>query len=174
MKLVMVENGPDSYLFNIFGANEIESVFPFFQTTETSCFRFNFGSKTSPYIKVDKGEYISSFQSQGNVYGLEILNADKQSAFEKAGGHKLKSFSVEFGAEEGFDDCGIYFRTKTETDGCGRVETDSCGLSTVALNNTSTETYVSDNFDIPKVMKKKTFHFKFVKNETFKNLYLQA
>lgn len=190
LKLVMSENGPDSYLFYIFGADGCESVFPFFRAGGTSVMRFEFGDKLSPYVRIAKNDCISSFKHKDKVYGLEILNENRQKRFEKAGGHRIKSFAVEFGVDDGIDDCGIYFTARTETDGSryrGYLETDSIqkrtetdspaaakwGRATVALNNTSTDQYKTAYFDIPNIMNKRIFNFKFIPNEKMMdNLYL--
>ena len=189
LPIVIEENGPQSYNVNIFGADEHESVFPFFKATETSFFKFEHNDNRSPCIKVEEGGHISSFPIKDKVYGLEILNERKQKLFEKHGGHHQKNLIVWFGIDEGEDDCGIYFttrrtdgldiRSRTETDGC-RVETDGYSsprivaqMATVALNNTSTERYTKAYFQEPQIMNKRTFNFVFQKSEKMMdNLYL--
>jgi len=181
LRIVMEEDGPSSYLINIFGAENLESVFPVFKATETSFFKFEHNKRLSPCIRVGSGGQISSFIVQNTVYGLEILNESKQKIFERCGGHNQKNLNVWFGIDEGEDDCGIYFTVrqgKTETDGCSRVETDCIQFdgpkrATIALNNTSTEKYTTANFQEPWTMNKRTFKFCFKKSEKMMdNLYL--
>lgn len=117
LPIVIEENGPYEYIVNIFDANHLESVFPFFKVTETSFFKFQHNDKLSPCLKIHNGGQISSFPVDDKVYGLEILNENKQTKFEKAGGHQQKKLIVWFGVDEGYDECGIYNMRKTETDG---------------------------------------------------------
>jgi hypothetical protein len=183
LPIVIEENGPQSYNVNIFGAEEHESVFPFFKAIETSFFKFEHNDTRSPCIKIEDGGRISSFPIKDKVYGLEILNERKQKLFEKHGGHNQKNLIVWFGVDEGEDDCGIYFttrrsdgldtRSRTETDGISRVETDGPRRATVALNNTSTERYTEAYFQEPLIMNKRTFNFVFQKSKKMMdNLYL--
>jgi hypothetical protein len=164
LPIVMEENGPSSYMINIFGAENLESVFPVFKATETSYFKFEHNAKISPCIRIRPGGQISSFPLQhNNVYGLEILNEKKQEKFEKCGGHNQKNLNIWFGVDEGEDECGIYRRTETD----GISQTDGPRKATIALNNTSTEKYQ------PWDMNKRTFNFCF--NPALKmmdNLYL--
>jgi hypothetical protein len=196
LPIVIEENGPQSYNVNIFGAEEHESVFPFFKATETSFFKFEHNDTRSSCFKIENGGRISSFLIEDKVYGLEILNERKQKLFEKHGGHNQKNLIVWFGVDEGEDDCGIYFTTRrsdsldnqctgrhgsqshdirprTETDGISRVETDGPCRATVALNNTSTERYTEAYFQEPLIMNKRTFNFVFQKSKKMMdNLYL--
>lgn len=179
LPIVMEEDGPFSYTINIFGADNLESVFPVFQTTETSFFKFEHGDKYSSCIKVSAYGQISSFPYKSQVYGLEILNEKKQNLFEKYGGHKQKNLNVWFGIDEGEDECGIYFTTRrTETDGCTQIDGPTPinlkrSRATIALNNTSCDRYKSTFFTEPKNMNKRTFHFCFKKsNNMMDNLYL--
>ena len=184
LPIVMEENGPSSYMINIFGAENLESVFPVFKAIETSYFKFEHNKKISPCIRIRPGGQISSFpiKDKDNVYGLEILNEKKQEKFEKCGGHNQKNLSIWFGVDEGEDDCGIYFTTRSrtetdgisrvETDGISRVETDGPRKATIALNNTSTEKYQSSSFQEPN-MNKRTFNFCFKPAlKMMENLYL--
>jgi hypothetical protein len=178
LPIVIEEDGPNSYTVNIFGADNLNSVFPVFTTTETSFFKFEHSGKMSPCIKVKSNGQISSFltrsSSNSTIYGLEILNNQKQTLFEKCGGHSQKNLNVWFGIDEGEDDCGIYFRN-LETDGISRVETDGIGppRATIALNNSSEERYKQVYFEEPRIMNKRTFHFCFRKNEKMLgNMYL--
>lgn len=177
LPIVIEENGPQSYNVNIFGAEEHESVFPFFKATETSFFKFEHNDTRSPCIKIEDGGHISSFPIKDKVYGLEILNERKQKLFEKHGGHHQKNLIVWFGVDEGEDDCGIFFATtrrfRTEFADVSRVETDGPCRATVALNNTSTERYTEAYFKEPSIMNKRTFNFVFQKSKKMMdNLYL--
>lgn len=177
LPIVMEENGPSSYMINIFGAENLESVFPVFKAIETSYFKFEHNTKISPCIRIRPSGQISSFPIKDNVYGLEILNEKKQEKFEKCGGHNQKNLSIWFGVDEdeGEDDCGIYFttrRSRTETDSISRVETDGPRKATIALNNTSTEKYQSSYFQEPN-MNKRIFNFCFKPAlKMMENLYL--
>lgn len=168
LPIVIEEDGSSSYTVNIFGADNLASVFPVFKTIETSYFKFEHNSKLSSCILVPVDGQISSFIYNSKVYGLEILNEKKQKLFESYGGHRQKDLNVWFGIDEGKDECGIYGCT-TETDG-------PCTYSpkaTIALNNTSTEKYQIIRFEEPNVMNKRTFHFCFRKSELMMdNLYL--
>ncbi|CCV02068.1 hypothetical protein IIV25_050R [Invertebrate iridovirus 25] len=126
LPIVVEENGPQGYTVNIFGAENLESVFPVFTATETSFFKIKHDDKLSPVIRVQKGKQISSFPIEEKVYGLEILNEEKQKKFENAGGHSQKNLTVWFGVDEGKDECGIYLypRGRTQTDGGSRTQTD--------------------------------------------------
>ncbi|ADO00517.1 hypothetical protein WIV_gp173 [Wiseana iridescent virus] len=127
LPIVIEENGPEGYTVNIFGAENLESVFPVFKATETSFFKFKHSDKFSQCLRVKSGGQISSFPIENNVYGLEILNEKKQKMFESAGGHHQKNLTVWFGVDEGEDECGIYlFPRRTQTDGGfrGRTQTD--------------------------------------------------
>jgi hypothetical protein len=179
LPIVVEENGPESYLVNIFDSDHCESVFPVFKTVSNpySYFKFSHGDnergwKQSQVIRVAPNKCISSFPIGSTVYGLEILNENKEKRFEEHGGHHLKSFTVEFGVDE-----------MNSYDGC-RVETDSCCLetdgycqskkiATVALNNSSTERYTTAYFDEPDFMGKRTFNFHFKNNlKMMDTLYL--
>ena len=180
LPIVIEEDGPSSYTVNIFGADNLDSVFPVFTTTETSFFKFEHGDKFSPCIQVKSGKQISSFLTcsyvNSTVYGLEILNNRKQTLFEKCGGHSQKNLNVWFGVDEGEDDCGIFFRSRTETDGISNTETDGISNSppraTIALNNSSKEMYQHSYFQEPKIMNKRTFHFCFRNEKMMDNMYL--
>jgi hypothetical protein len=174
LPIVVEEHLHDSYLVNIFGADKLKSVFPVFKVSSTSFFKFKLNNRKSPCLKVDSG-YISSFPFEGKVYGLEILNQDKQKEFESKGGHSNKILEVYFSPDKGEDVCGIFSSSRTEIDGCSRTETDGIGppLATVALNNSSTETYTKSHFREPKSMNKRTFYFVFKQTEKMMdNLYL--
>lgn len=163
------------YNVKIYGADNLESVFPFFKVTETSFFRFEHGEndlglkrssncidlpfgqilglkRSSNCIRVQKDGYISSFPDKKNnkIYGLEILNYNKQKLFEKNGGHNHKNLNVWFGPYEGEDVCGKWSTFETD-------EVD--GQTKPLLNNTSTERFISTYFQEPKVMNKRTFNF---------------
>lgn len=169
LPIVMEENGPSSYKINIFGADNLGSVFPVFKPTETSFFRFTHGIKCSPCIKVSAYGTISSFPFESKIYGLEVLNKTKQELFEKYGGHDQKTLTVWFAVDAGEDECGIYFTA-------GRTETDSSDLTTlatIALNNSSKDTYEQVHFKEPEIMHKRTFNFCFKKSKMMDNLYLE-
>lgn len=177
LPIVMEENGPFSYMINIFGAENLDSVFPVFKATETSYFKFEHNTKMSSYIRVKPGGQISSFPIKDNIYGLEILNERKQQLFEKCGGHNQKNLNVWFGIDEGEDECGIYFtarRSRTEIDGPSRTQIDGPSQkATIALNNTSTEKYQSSYFQEPQNMNRRTFNFCFKPTlKMMDNLYL--
>lgn len=178
LPIVVEEHLHDSYLVNIFGADNLKSVFPVFKVSSTSFFKFKLNNRKSPCLKVHRG-YISSFPFEGKVYGLEILNQDKQKEFESKGGHSNKILEVYFSPDEGEDVCGIYrSSSRTETDGISRCRTETDGieppLATVALNNTSTETYTKSYFREPTSMNKRTFYFVFNRKEKMMgNLYLE-
>jgi hypothetical protein len=175
LPIVVEENGPQGYTVNIFGAENLESVFPVFTATETSFFKIKHDDKLSPIIRVQKDKHLSSFPNKEKVYGLEILNEEKQKMFENAGGHHQKNLTVWFGVDEGKDECGRTEtdRPQTECDG-GGFYNGGCGPShaTIALNNTSTEKYKSSYFQEPKIMNKRTFNFCFRQKNMMGNLYL--
>ena len=176
LPIVMEENGPSSYKINIFGADNLESVFPVFKPTETSFFKFVHGTRSSQCIKVPSYGTISSFPFESKIYGLEVLNKPKQDLFEKYGGHDQKNLTVWFAVDEGEDVCGIYFTAgRTETDGCrSGIETDGLTtLATIALNNSSKDVYEPAYFKEPKIMFKRTFNFCFKKSKMMGNLYLE-
>jgi hypothetical protein len=177
LPIAMEENGPNSYNINIFGAENLESVFPVFKVTETSFFKFEHNAKISSCIRVKPPGQISSFPIEDTVYGLEILNKQKQNLFEKCGGHNQKNLTVWFGVDEGEDVCGIYCtprKYRTQTDGCSdQVDGYMPKAATVALNNTSTEKYKSAYFQEPRTMNKRTFNFCFQQpKKMMDNLYL--
>ncbi|CCV02241.1 hypothetical protein IIV30_046R [Invertebrate iridescent virus 30] len=194
LPIVIEENGPQGYTVNIFEADHLNSVFPFFKATETSFFKFKHNDKMSSCLRVQNGGQISSFPIKDKIYGLEILNENKQKMFEQAGGHHQKNLIVWFGVYEGYDDCGIYnWRTqtdggfnlksdgiqtdggrRTETDGGRRTdETDGYSKATVALNNSSTEKFRSIYFKEPYKMNQRTFNFCFKKfDKMMDNLYI--
>lgn len=190
LKIAMEESGPDSYTIYIFGADNLDSVFPVFKTTEISYFKFQHNDKVSPCIRVPNNGKISSFPIEGKVYGLEILNKRKQMLFEQHGGHNQKELVVWFGIDEGEDVCD------------GRVDSlsyppplvsaipelsfvEDCEeevflseRATIALNNTSTERFQSLSFREP-FMNKRSFSFCFQKgnqevgnNNMVGNLYI--
>lgn len=98
VKIVMEESGPKSYLIHLLDGQKYDSVFPVFKAVDQPCyFKFKHGNKTSNIIKVPKSGKISSFPIDDTVYGLEILNVGKQTAFESKGGHVLKNLVVSFG-----------------------------------------------------------------------------
>lgn len=174
LPIVIEENGPQGYVVNIFGSENLNSVFPVFKTTETSFFKFEHQNKTSPCIKVSAGGQISSFPFQNKIYGLEILNKNKEKQFEEAGGHSHKTLIVWFGPND-----GTCFTSRTATDGGTRkpkIRTEIDGLplpyATIALNNSSLETYRQEYFQEPRIMNKRTFSFRFQKSHMMDNLYL--
>jgi hypothetical protein len=199
LPIVIEEDGPSSYMVNIFGADNLDSVFPVFTTTETSFFKFEHGGKFSPCIQVKSGKQISSFLTRSNsnstVYGLEILTDRKQTLFEKCGGHTQKNLNVWFGIDEGEDDCGIFFRSRTETDGISTELGKGATLpqrgkgtphpkgwvatlpqrgkgAPIVLNNSSQERYKQAYFEEPKTMNERTFHFCFRNEKMMGNIYL--
>lgn len=116
LPIVIEESGPETYAVNIFGADDLTSVFPVFKASETSYFKFEHNDKISPFIKVEKNGKISSFPINSTVYGLEILNKQKQNLFEKSGGHTLKNLVIWFGVDEGVDECGILLKNNDQSD----------------------------------------------------------
>jgi hypothetical protein len=74
LPIVMEEDGFNSYAVNIFGADNLRSVFPIFKATETSCFKFGYNGRISTFIKVLKDAQISSFPNQNETCNLEIYN----------------------------------------------------------------------------------------------------
>jgi hypothetical protein len=182
LPIVIEEDGPQSYLVNIFGADNLESVFPVFTATQLSFVKFEHNGKFSPCIKIKTNAQLSSFPIENIVYGLEILNEQKQKLFEDRGGHKHKNLNVWF---------GVHDKNVSRTVSC--VEFDCMHLdnltfdiadssnqsskhvdrATIALNNSSTERFKPSYFEEPKIMNQRTFNFCFKNKEMMDNLYLK-
>lgn len=176
LPIVMEEINYNSYLIHVFGADNLESVFPVIKVDHTAFLKLHLNNRSSPCLQVENSGELSSFPVGRKVYGLEILNETKQKLFESNGGHSNKVLTVEYSPDEGQDECGIYLnferRGRTEFDGCSRIETDGC-RATVALNNTSTETFNTKYFKEPQSMVKRHLYFVFEKKEKMMgNLYL--
>jgi len=155
----------DGTTINVFGAETLLSVFPVFKTEQTSYFKFEHNGKRSPCIQVSPNQSISSFMIQDVVYGLEILCKKKQDSFESSGGHSCKDLTVWLGVDK-----VVYNDYNTSTKDCACEIFGSQQAATVALNNTSSDKYITGYFLEPSDMNKRTFHFRF--KNMFGNLYL--
>lgn len=149
LPIVIEEDGPYSYMVHIFGANNLESVFPIFKVTETSYLKFAHNGRLSSYIKVPKDTPISSFSNKNDIYNLEICNEKRQPLpiFEKCGYYKRNTLIVWFGLLRGEDDREIY-----------------TGTNYTLIDNKLVfghPDYNTDSYFDSKIMNKRIFHFCF-------------